>query len=76
MKLRAKLLISILFGLCAALSMADPPMWWGVIFSTLSEPLTTAPLTADAGGWFSLQLGDIAYRFKTLDLLFSFLHSS
>jgi len=73
MKLQTKIIISILFGLCAALCMADTPMWWGVIFPSLSQPLTTAPLTAE--GWFSLQIGDVAYRFKTLDLLFSFLHS-
>ena len=50
-------------------------MWWGVLFSPLSQPLTTAGITEDAEGvcWES---DGVVYRFKTLDMLFSFLHLS
>ena len=74
MKLRNKILISITAGLLAML-LYSYPMWWGVLFSPLSQPLTTAELTEDAGGvrWES---DGIVLRFKSLDLLFSFLHLS
>ena len=67
MKLRYKLLISVLAGLLA-MTLYSAPMWWGVLFSPLSQPLTTAGITEDADG--------VVYRFKTLDMLFSFLHLS
>jgi len=74
MKLRNKITISILAGILAML-LSSTPMWWGVLFTPLSQPLTTAELTEDAGGvrWES---DGVVLRFKTLDLLFSFLHLS
>lgn len=74
MKLRYKLLISVLAGLLAMM-LYSAPMWWGVLFSPLSQQLTTAEITEDASGvrWES---GGVVYRFKTLDMLFSFLHLS
>ena len=74
MKLRNKILISITAGLLAML-LYSSPMWWGVLFSPLSQPLTTAELSEDSGGvrWES---DGVVLRFKTLDLLFSFLHLS
>lgn len=74
MKLRRKILISITAGLLAML-LYSSPMWWGVLFSPLSQPLTTAELSEDSGGvrWES---GGVVLRFKSLDLLFSFLHLS
>ena len=74
MKLRNKMLISLLAGLLAML-LFSTPMWWGVVFSPLSQPLTTAELSEDGDGirWES---GGIVLRFKSLDLLFSFLHLS
>lgn len=74
MKLRSKITISILAGILAML-LSSTPMWWGVLFTPLSQPLTTAELTEDAGGvrWES---DGVVLRFKTLDLLFSFLHLS
>lgn len=74
MKLRYKLLISVLAGLLAMM-LYSAPMWWGVLFSPLSQQLTTAGITEDAGGvrWES---NGVVYRFKTLDMLFSFLHLS
>ena len=74
MKLRNKILISITAGLLAML-LYSSPMWWGVLFSPLSQPLTTAELSEDNGGvrWES---EGMVLRFKSLDLLFSFLHLS
>lgn len=74
MKLKNKIILSIAAGLLAML-LYSAPMWWGVLFSPLSQPLTTAALTEDAGGvrWES---DGLVLRFKSLDLLFSFLHLS
>ena len=74
MKLRYKLLISVLAGLLA-MTLYSAPMWWGVLFSPLSQPLTTAGIAEDAEGvcWES---DGVVYRFKTLDMLFPFLHLS
>lgn len=74
MKLRNKILISITAGLLAML-LYSSPMWWGVLFSPIAQPLTTAELTEDDGGvrWES---DGVVFRFKTLDMLFSFLHLS
>ena len=65
---------SFLAGLLA-MTLYSAPMWWGVLFSPLSQPLTTAGITEDAEGvcWES---DGVVYRFKTLDMLFSFLHLS
>ncbi|MBD5150962.1 MAG: hypothetical protein HDT15_06490 [Oscillibacter sp.] len=74
MKLKHKIVISIAAGFLAML-LYSAPMWWGVLFSPLAQPLTTAELTEDAGGvrWES---DGVVLRFKSLDLLFSFLHLS
>lgn len=74
MKLKHKLAISIAAGLLAML-LSGVPMWWGVLFSPIAQPLTTASLTEDGGGvrWES---DGVVLRFKSLDLLFSFLHLS
>ena len=74
MKLKHKLMISIAAGFLAML-LYSSPMWWGVLFSPLSQPLTTAELSEDGGGvrW---ETGGVVLRFKSLDLLFSFLHLS
>lgn len=73
MKLRDKIVVSILFGLCAML-LYRAPMWWGVLFSSLAEDLTTAGASADAGGWFRVELGGAVLRLKSLDALFALLH--
>ena len=74
MKFKTKVCIPILAGLLAML-LSSAPMWWGVLFSPLSQPLTTAELSEDGGGvrW---ETGGVVLRFKSLDLLFSFLHLS
>ena len=74
MKLKHKLMISIAAGFLAML-LYSSPMWWGVLFSPLAQPLTTASITEDTDTvrWES---DGVVLRFKTLDLLFSFLHLS
>ena len=74
MKLRNKLIISILVGLLAML-LYSTPMWWGVLFSPLTQSMTTAEVTEDAVvvRWESK---GVVLRFKYLELLFSFLHLS
>lgn len=74
MKLKSKIAISVAAGLLAML-LSSSPMWWGVLFSPITQPLTTAEITEDDGGirWES---NGVVLRFKTLDLLFSFLHLS
>ena len=74
MKLKNKVILSIMAGLLAML-LYSSPMWWGVLFSSIAQPLTTAELTEDDGGvrWES---DGVVFRFKTLDMLFSFLHLS
>ena len=74
MKLKSKIAISVAAGLLAML-LSSSPMWWGVLFSPIAQPLTTAEVIEDDGGirWES---NGVVLRFKTLDLLFSFLHLS
>ena len=49
MKLKNKVILSIMAGLLAML-LYSSPMWWGVLFSPIAQPLTTAELTEDDGG--------------------------
>lgn len=74
MKFTKKLLLSVMAGLLAML-LYSAPMWWGVLFSPIAQPLTTASLEADNGGvrW---ETDGAVLRFKSLDMLFSFLHLS
>lgn len=74
MKLRSKILISVAAGLLAML-LYSAPMWWGVLFTPLSQPLTTASCAENCGG-VAWESGGVVFRFKSLDLLFSFLHLS
>ena len=71
MKLRHRLLLSVLFGLFA-MAMYSSPMWWGVLFSSLAEPLTTTETSqaAPSPGW---EADGVTVRFKALELLFSWL---
>ena len=73
MKLRNKLLLSALIGFCAML-LSTTPMWWGVLFSPISQQLTSAPVTEDTSGGVCWEEDGTVLRFKSLDLLFSFLH--
>lgn len=62
MKLRNKVLLSILVGL-AAMFLSSTPMWWGVVFSPLSQPLTTEQTAGEE------ESGQVTLGLKSLDLL-------
>lgn len=75
MKLRTKIMLSLLTGLLAML-FYSMPFWWGVLFTPLTESLTTAP-AADSVSGPCLELSDgTVLRFKTLDALYTFFHQS
>jgi len=75
MKLRTKLLLSVLVGLLAML-LYSTPMWWGVLFSPITQQLTTAQCAEEPDGGFRWEVDGQVLRFKSLDLLYSFLHLS
>lgn len=70
MKTRDKLILSVLVGL-AAMFLYSSPMWWGVVFSPIAQPLTTAE-QAEEGG-FAWEADGVTLRFKSLDMLREFL---
>lgn len=72
MKIRTKIVISLLAGMLAMLLHAAP-MWWGVLFSPITRPLTAAPLTEDKETGFRWESDGVVLRLKSLDLLFSWL---
>ena len=74
MKLRNKVLLSVLAGFLAML-LYSGPMWWGVLFSPITQPLTTAERTEDGGVRWEAEDGTVL-RFKSLDMLLSFLQQS
>ena len=74
MKLRTKFLLSAIVGLLAMV-LYSSPLWWGVLFSPISRQLTTGELTEEVSGGFRWETEGAVVRFKTLDLLFSFLHT-
>lgn len=63
---RRRLALALAAGL-AALVLSAAPMWWGVAFSPLAQPLTA--VTEAAEGGFQLTLWGQTFRFKTLDVL-------
>ena len=67
MKTRDTLILSILAGLAAMVLYASP-MWWGVVFSPIAQPLTTSGEAAEESGlvWES---GEAEVRLKSLELL-------
>ena len=75
MKLRNKLILSIIAGFFAML-LYSGPLWWGVLFSPITQPLTTAELAEDDGGVRWEAEDGTVLRVKSLDLLLSFLRRS
>lgn len=75
MRTRDKIILSIFVGLFAML-LYSSPMWWGVLFSPISQPLTTAGLTDAGTGGICWEIDGIVLRFRSLDMLLSFLSSS
>lgn len=74
MKWRSKLLLSILAGLFAML-LYSMPMWWGVLFSPISQQLTSVP-AEEASGGVCWEADGTVLRLKSIDMLISFLHLS
>lgn len=74
MKTRDKVIISILIGLIA-MSLYSFPMWWGVLFSPITQQLTGAPLTEEIAGGVRWELDGVVLRFRTLDLFLTWLRS-
>ena len=75
MKIWQKLLLSALAGVFAML-LYSTPMWWGVLFSPISQPLTTADeaeVLREEGGLISWEVDGVTFRFRSLDLLLDFL---
>lgn len=66
MRTRDKLVLSVLVGL-AAMFLYSTPMWWGVVFSPLAQPLTTAEQME--GGGAAWEMDGVTLRFKSLDVL-------
>ena len=75
MKLHNKLFISFIVGILAMM-LYSGPLWWGVLFSPITQSLTTAELTEDNGGIRWESEDGTVLRFKSLDMLSSFLHIS
>ena len=73
MKFRHKLLLSVCAGFLAML-LYSGPMWWGVLFSPITQALTTGEMREAPGVCW--EADGTVFRFKSLDLLFSLLHIS
>ena len=72
MKAKEKLLLSLMAGLLAVM-LTRPTMWWGVLFSPLTNDLLCTSISEDTEqGWRWEQDGTVL-RFKSLDILLSFL---
>lgn len=74
MKTRDKIIISIIVGLLV-MSLYSFPMWWGVLFSPITQQLTGAPLTADVAEGIRWEMDGIVLRFRSLDFLMTWLKS-
>lgn len=68
MKTRDKIIISVVIGL-VAMSFYSMPMWWGVLFSPITQQLTTAPLTDALTEGVCWQMEGLVLRLKGLDFL-------
>jgi len=76
MKRHTRILLSLLAGLLM-LYLYTGPMWWGALFPTITRRMAAAPVceaTLAEEGWYLLKSGDVTLRFRSLDLLLSFLH--
>ena len=71
MKTRYLILLSIAAGLIAV-SMDAFPMWWGVLFSPITEQLSCEPVNEELTKGFCWQVDDFVFRLKGLDLLHNF----
>ena len=72
MNMKQKLLLSVIAGLLAMM-LTSPPMWWGVLFSPVADQLACASLAEDSEQGWRWESEGIVLRFKSLDILLSFL---
>lgn len=72
MKMRNKLLISVVAGVLAML-LYTTPAWWGVLFSPITRQLTSVSLAEDTDGLWRWEADGVVIRLKSLDMLFSLL---
>lgn len=72
MKTRDKIIISVIIGMIV-MTLDATPMWWGVLFSPITQQLTTAPLTDALTKGICWQTGDFVLRLRGLDLLMELL---
>ena len=72
MKTRDKIIISVVIGLIA-MSFYSMPMWWGVLFSPITQQLATEPVTQALTRGFCWQTEEFVFRLKGLDLLMGLL---
>ncbi len=68
MKTRDKIIISIIIGMLA-MSFYTFPMWWGVLFSPITQQLTTSPLTEELAHGLCWETEGVVLRIRALDLL-------
>lgn len=72
MKIRDKIIISVVVGL-VAMSFYSVPMWWGVLFSPITQQLTTEPVTQALTEGLCWQAEGVVLRLKGLDFLMELL---
>ena len=72
MKMRNKLLISVVAGMLAML-LYTTPAWWGVLFSPITRQLTSVSLAEATAGVWRWEADGVVIRLKSLDMLFSLL---
>lgn len=72
MKTRDKIMISVVIGFIAMI-LSSFPMWWGVLFSPIVQELTGTPLTNDLTGGVCWTVDGVVLRFRSLDLLLTWL---
>jgi len=72
MKLRNKILVSLIAGLIATL-LYSGPMWWGVLFSSIAQPLTAGEPAEDRSG-LCWEVDGTELRLKSVDIMTSIFH--
>ena len=75
MQFKEKILISVTAGLLA-MTLRAVPLWWGVLFSPISQSLTYEEVTEETADGYCWKVDGIVLRFRSLDLLRSFLNIS
>lgn len=65
-------MLSLVAGALAML-LTGRPMWWGVLFSPVAQPLYCVQTEEDASQGWRWEGDGIVLRFRSLDLLLAFL---